>query len=396
MVRIGEDIVIVESDSGTIGIIGGREIGIGKKIVSLPSDGVPISVRQFNTYVGDDGVSIPLPCGSRVFIPAEPPNYLPPAWESGFGMSCQQGNPYTDGWSCSDACPIHPVTNLCKRGANGGSVNIYDAGFCVHPTYKSVWIANKDNNWVWSRKKYYCPQQCPYRRITNIKNGVTTYHWCPGWGTQDRYSGGTDTWYYEGRYGGSFGSMYPAAGCDHPPSRLGPVEITKLDSGYNPARDFYNCYGGAGGICKFYNGGAGTPPCPIGPNPKETFPRPSKPARCANPMYISFLGWIIPGGENSTGASCVLQKATEGAANRSSGPIRCKFSYPTGEEELSGQGDLRLPISPTNLEGDGKAGTPLSATASISISGEVNLDYTRIPTRKTSSGTVCAFTQGRY
>jgi hypothetical protein len=387
MVRLGEDIVIVESDSGTIGIIGGREIGIGKRVVSLPSDGLPIAVRQFNTYVGDDGVSIPLPCGTRAFIASEPPNYLPTSWESGFPMSCQQGTPRTDGWKCSASCPINPgVGHICQRGEDNGWIDPYNINYCHHSDYASIWQGNADNNWHFKKWKYYCNPSCPWVTYKDMFTGATRH--CPSTNNGKNY--GPDTYRVQMRAGGTWtGSKTPSAGCVSQLQRV-EVYLGAFDQAGHPAQDRWGC-NGPRSVCPNYNGGAGVIKCAIGPDPADRFPVMRKPTGCRQPTYIDFSGWVIPGDTQSTSASCVLAKATEGAANRSNGEIRCVFSLPSGSTELTGQGDLRLPISPTNLEG-----TPLTATASIGINGGVSYDYTRYPSRQSKTGTACAFTQGRY
>lgn len=403
MVRLGDTVTIVESDSGTIATIGGKTIGIGKRVVSLPADGLSIAVRQFNTYAGDDGVSLPLPCGTRAFIPSEPPNYLPQSWEKGFGMSATQGTPTTQGWSCSSGCPInptyHPTPEETCRRAYGLSMYYRNASACTHATGSGSWRANQYLHRDVLKTYWGCSQHCQvdglkYNPRTN-RNEVVKVP-CPIYGTERTTMLNLIN---NNLYGNE-----PPGGCVYPNRRYRKrQEYLALDENGNLVAPFYSySCNWPKTVCPLYNGGAGTPfpVCPIksasAVGPADNFPTPSKPSGCAYHDHLSFLGWNIPGSTTTEGTSCVLEKATEGAANRSDDNIRCTFSYPTGSATLTGAGDLRLPISPTNLNGDGKAGTPLSASAAISIASEVDMDYTRIPTRKTQSGIACAFSQGRY
>lgn len=70
---------------------------------------------------------------------------------------------------------------------------------------------------------------------------------------------------------------------------------------------------------------------------------------------------------------------------------------PTGTiADMTGPGDVRLPISPTNTGGFGKAGSSLGVNANVSIGGYTSGDYTRLPVRQTKTGNVKAMTIGRY
>jgi len=331
MVRIGERVLAFTVQGVTSGMVGisTRDPVIGQKVLIAPTgDGGTVAIRPFNTYTGDDGVAMPLPCGSSVYLPGEPANYLPASWESGFGMSCMQSAPSTGGWSCAASCPISPYHGyICNRGESGGSADIYNSGFCIHSQYSGVWRGNKDNNWRYQRTKWYCPggsgAACPSYKIPVFKlvNGkwvIDHYEYCKG--------AGQDTYVRIDRYGPTIGSKTPAAGCNSPGQRInGGTSI--LDASGYPARDYWQCYGGAGGTCPRYNGGSGTRKCSIQNGKGPAYEPGLKPTGCKYQSSLNFDGWDVGGGSQSASSgSCVLNKATEGAKNSSDDSIQCVFS----------------------------------------------------------------------
>jgi len=56
----------------------------------------------------------------------------------------------------------------------------------------------------------------------------------------------------------------------------------------------------------------------------------------------------------------------------------------------------RFPISPTNPNGFGKAGTNVTARIVVSIPGYTSMDHTRVPPRYAGTGTATGQTIGRY
>ena len=396
MPRIGEKVLRFPTGVQTVSM-GGRKPKVGDKVIRITTpEGPTLSVKQFNAYEGDEGVSCPLPCGMKAFMASEPPNYLPQSWASGFGMSCSQGIPQTSGWTCSGSCPINPSTHptpgeTCRR-AYGLPLPWTDANACTHSLGSGSWRANMTYHWDVTFNYYGCRSRC-YQEYEQYGGGTYKVY-CPLYGTETVVA-------HQMSNGAVSGTTYPQ-GCYKTSNRY-VTRIWKaaaLDGQFVDAFYSYAC-NGPKTVCPRFNGGAGTPfpVCGIkGANDKgPSFSPGQKPAGCKNQGYLSFDGWSVPGGEQNANTGCVLGKATEGARSQSDDVIRCKFMSPSGSiGEVSGAGDVVNPISPSNTSAFGKAGSQLSVNANISIGGRVDMDYTRVPTRYSKSGTACAFTIGRY
>lgn len=287
MSRIG-DVVLALKVGQTITAISTRPPTLGQKCIIVPDgNGGNIAVKPFNTYEKDEGIVMPLPCGSSAFLPGEPPNYLPRSWESGVTVSCQQGVPSTDGWECKPTCPINPVFNPCPRGANGGRVNDRNPNFCtnenrIHNYWRDHWYKNQVLHPAVYTQTYSCASSCPRLGYCSA-SGNTTEH--------------------------------RPVGCSYP-NKYRTITRTLVSEAYYS----YSCNG-----CPNYNDGKGLIVCKYSPPP---FSPGQKPSVCQNKGYLDFTGWNIPGGEGSTASgACTMSKATEGVrTNTSAGDIRCKFS----------------------------------------------------------------------
>lgn len=324
MVRVGENVLGVTIAGETSGMvaISMKDPAVGDTVLMVNTDSGNIAVRPFNIYTGDEGVSVPLPCGSQVFLSGEPPNYLPLNWENGFGMSCMQSAPETDGWICGSGCVINPASGyICNRYQSGGSVNRYNSGFCIHPSYSGIWRANKDNDWSYQVTYYTCHKSPIY----DTRGRIIGYFKCSAVSTC--ISAYKTTFVTQSRYGGSSGGSSAPYGCTIPGNRVVSSGPTRYNSSGGAARDYWQCYGGSGGACPWYNYGRGTPSCQASPRPPTYSPGPNKPASCRYPSQLSFSGWDVGGGSQSASSgSCVLNKATEGAKNSSDDTIQCVFS----------------------------------------------------------------------
>ncbi len=398
MTRLGDTVLILGVE-GIATVISTREPVLGQKCIIIPDGtGGNIAIKPFNTYDHDEGVAMPLPCGSAGYVVSEPPNYLPPSWENGFPMSCQQGEPQTNGWTCSSGCPINPSTHptpgeTCRR-AYRLPLLWTDANACTHSLGSGSWRANKIYHWDVTITYYGCGSKRCYQIYEDgTPQGYKVY--CKLYGTETAVA-------YQMVGGVTSGTKSPK-GCYNTNNRFAKRswKAAVLDGQLVDAFYSYAC-NGPKTVCPRFNGGSGTPfpVCGIkGANDKgPSFTGPgSKPSGCRYQAYLGFDGWVVPGGEQNTSTGCVLGKASEGGRNLSDGNIRCKFMSPTGTmADMSGAGDVRFPISPTNTNGFGKAGSSLGVNANISIGGYTSGDYTRLPVRQTKTGNVKAMTIGRY
>lgn len=283
MVRIGERILAFTTQGVTSGMVGIsiRDPVVGQKVLIVPTGtGGTIAIRPFNTYTGDEGVAMPLPCGCTVYLPGEPPDYL--NMES--AISCQQGVPTTDGWECNSTCNVHPVFNPCARGANGGWVNELNAMFCQNDVpprnyeYK-YWQANRTLHPEVREEWWSCGSYCRLYQGCTADKGNTKVH--------------------------------IPTGCRAPSQRTYSWKVIQ------PAYYSYACGG-----CPNFNGGRGIAPCRTSTPP---FSPGQKPA-CQYPANLQFLGWYIPGGSGSVSKTCVLNKVSEAVQTNPTGEIRCHFS----------------------------------------------------------------------
>lgn len=397
MTRPGDTVLILGVE-GIATVISTREPVLGQKCIIIPDGtGGNIAIKPFNTYDHDEGVAMPLPCGSAGYVVSEPPNYLPPSFESGVPMSCQQGQPSTNGWTCSSGCPINPSTHptpgeTCRR-AYGLPLLWTDENACTHSLGSGSWRANKEYHWDVTLDYYGCRSRCYQIYEDGTPQGYKVY--CPLYGKE------TVVGHYMSD-GHTSGTTYPN-GCYKTSNRYVKRirKVAILDGQIVDAFYSYAC-NGPKTVCPRFNGGSGTPfpVCGIkGANDKgPSFSPGQKPAGCKNHAHLSFDGWVIPGGEETVSTKrCDLTKATEGIRSNSDGGIVCKFFSPSGQiGQTVNSGDVRLPISPDTPNQYGKAGSILSASATISIPGSISSDYTRVPSRQQKSGTACIFTIGRY
>lgn len=401
MARIGEQVLAFTYEGRTSGMvaISMREPAVGDKVVVMGADGGgSVAIKPFHAYAGDDGLGVPLPCGTGVSLVGEPPNYLPPSFESGVPMSCQQGQPSTNGWTCSSGCPINPSTHptqgeLCKRAYNI-PLPMTDKNACTHTTGSVSWKANAKYHWDVTITYYGCGSNRCYQIYEDgTPDGYKVF--CKLYGTETAVA-------YQMVGGVTSGTKSPK-GCYNTNNRFAKRtwKAAVLDGKLVDAFYAYAC-NGPKRVCPLYNGGAGTPfpVCGIkGANDKGPAYTPGqKPAGCKNHAHLSFDGWVIPGGEETVSTKrCDLTKATEGIRSNSDGGIVCKFFSPDGQiGQTVNSGDVILPISPDTPNQYGKAGSILSAQATISIPSSKSSDYTRYPTRQQKSGTACIFTIGRY
>lgn len=316
MVRVGEKVLIVKSSDGSVTAMDVKAAATGKKaIIIVGDDGSKIAVRCLNTYLEDEGLVVPLPCGSKAFLPSEPPDYF---WntalnESGAGMgcSCSQGAPETNGWQCAADCGFRKELGICKISL-GYMQNIYDPNFCSHQIGRNYWYGNEyvketTLNYACAHNAQYCPHF--YLGWYNNKHNYCPNH-VSAKATVIKDESGNIV--YDNRGGA----------CPHPEYLVVVGESRR--KAYACARKI---------VCPYYNGGAGTVMCSYGPSSPPPFSPGVYPAGCQNPGGLSFTGWEVPGGSNSEQIQCVFNKATEGMSGdttKASGfgdeNIQCIFS----------------------------------------------------------------------
>jgi len=318
MVRVGERVLIADIERGGKVAIDTKSPAVGKKVLVMDTgENEKVAVRALNVYEKDEGLVVTLPCGSKAFLPSEPPDYFAntPLNESGGGLGCgcSQGAPETNGWVCAPTCGFRVELGICKISL-GYMQNIYDPNFCSHATGRNYWYGNEYIKEI----------------ITEYRCGRSN-RYCSNYQKKDQY-GRTVTC---SRY------LY-AYGVVHLDERGGIVSDTRPGQCPFPQnlvvvgetrRKAYACVRRQ--ACPYYNGGRGTKMCSYGPSSPPPFQPGGKPPAnvCQNPGGLSFTGWEVPGGENSNEIRCAFSKATEGNSgnvNASSGfgddQIRCQFS----------------------------------------------------------------------
>jgi hypothetical protein len=319
MVRVGERVLIADIERGGKVAVDTKSPVVGKKVLVMDTgENGKIAVRALNVYEKDEGLVVTLPCGSKAFLPSEPPDYFRNTAlnESGGGMgcNCSQGAPETNGWICAANCGFRRELGICKISL-GYAQNIYNPNFCSHATGRNYWYGNEYiKEWTLD---YGCPMNgnlCPkyYLGWYNHK-----HNYCPSSRT------GVMATVKKDEYGNI---VYDTrAGACPAPNYLVVIGETR--------RKAYACVRRQ--ACPYYNGGRGTKMCSYGPSSPPPFQPGGKPPAniCQNPGGLSFTGWEVPGGENSNEIRCAFSKATEGnsgSVNTSSWfgdeQIRCQFS----------------------------------------------------------------------
>lgn len=319
MVRVGERVLIADIERRGKVALDTKSPVIGKKVLVMDTgESGKVAVRALNVYERDEGLVVTLPCGSKAFLPSEPPDYFAntPLNESGGGMGCgcSQGAPETNGWVCAPTCGFRAELGICKISL-GYMQNIYDPNFCSHGTGRNYWYGNEYIKEV--IETYRCAknsQYCPFFWL-GWDNENKVHKFCPDINnaTGTVIKDENNQIVYDDR-----------RGCAHP-GNLVPFN--------RDIRRAYACVRRR--ACPYYNGGRGTKMCSYGPSSPPPFQPGGKPPAnvCQNPGGLSFTGWEVPGGSNSNEIRCAFSKATEGNSgnvNVSSGfgddQIRCQFS----------------------------------------------------------------------
>ena len=89
MVRVGERVLIADIERRGKVALDTKSPVIGKKILVMDAgESGKVAVRALNVYERDEGLVVTLPCGSKAFLPSEPPDYFAntPLNESGGGL----------------------------------------------------------------------------------------------------------------------------------------------------------------------------------------------------------------------------------------------------------------------------------------------------------------------
>ena len=255
MARLGEKVLAITPQGETSGMvaISVRSPTVGSKVLAIETDAGTIAVQPMNAYDGDEGIGFPLPCGATVFLPSEPPNYLPPSWESGFGMSCQQGVPQTNGWTCSGSCPInpsyHPTPGETCRRAYRLPLLWTDANACTHSLGSGSWRANKEYHWDVTITYYGCGSKRCYQIYEDgTPQGYKVY--CKLYGTETAVA-------YQMVGGVTSGTKSPK-GCYNTNNRFAKRswKAAVLDGQLVDAFYSYAC-NGPKTVCPRFNGGSG-------------------------------------------------------------------------------------------------------------------------------------------
>ena len=112
----------------------------------------------------------------------------------------------------------------------------------------------------------------------------------------------------------------------------------------------------------------------------------------------TFNGWFLPGSMNEMWFQVELRKATEGVEIVASRSIRCMLLDSLGNWYMDsfGGGSVRLPISPNNREGFGKAGDVLVVGFQIAVGDSYSYNPNVVPTPQTARGKITGGTVGRY
>lgn len=308
MVRIGEQ-AIVSSLSGMcpFAMDVKAPVSNSKAFVIPTADNGRVAVKALNVYEQDVGLVIPLPCGSRAFLPSEPPDYYrnTDLGMGGLGCNCSQGPPETDGWACASNCQFRKELGVCKISL-GYAQNIYDPNFCSHEIGRGYWYGNeyiKQTTQYFGCGRSSCPQY--YLGWDDVKK---VHVYCSS------IASATGTVIKD-----EFGNIVSdtRGGCPNISGMV--VTGEERRKGYACSRTI---------TCPYYNGGGGTKMCTHGPSSPPAFQPGIKPSTCQNPAGLQFLGWDVPGGSASTGISCPFTKATEG----NSGTIEKTSAF--GDEKI--------------------------------------------------------------
>ncbi len=318
MVRVGERVLIADIERGGKVAVDTKSPVVGKKVLVMDTgEGGKVAVRALNVYERDEGLTVTLPCGSKAFLPSEPPDYFynTPLNESGGGLGCgcSQGAPETNGWACAPTCGFRAELGICKISL-GYAQNIYDPNFCSHAIGRNYWYGNEYiKEWI---LEYRCARSLQYCSYYQHKDSLGRTVIC----SRYLYAYGV---VHKDEAGNVVSDTRPGQ-CNYP-GNLVVVGETR--------RKAYACVRRQ--ACPYYNGGRGTKMCSYGPSSPPPFQPGGKPPSnvCQNPGGLAFTGWEVPGGENSNEIRCAFSKATEGHAGTvqtSSGfgddQIRCQFS----------------------------------------------------------------------
>jgi len=316
MVRVGERVLIADIERGGKVAVDTKSPVIGKKVLVMDTgESGKVAVRALNVYERDEGLVVTLPCGSKAFLPSEPPDYFSntPLNESGGGMGCgcSQGAPETNGWICAPTCGFRAELGRCSL-YYGYSMNPERGDACGHAIGANYW---RGNTYIHDIEYWY---GCPYLSCPNYPRMVN--------GKQVGNCGTYNSEHYA-RVDMN-GNMVQ--------ERMNCTNWAKLVKVKEERTWWFSCTPVRGGAtCPYYNGGRGQPTCNYGPSSPPPFQPGDKPPAniCQNPGGLSFTGWEVPGGSNSNEIRCAFSKATEGHAGStqtSSGfgddQIRCQFS----------------------------------------------------------------------
>lgn len=292
MVRVGETAIVSSLSGACPFAMDVKSPTSNSKAFVIPTaDNGRVAVKALNVYKGDVGLVIPLPCGSRAFLPSEPPDYYQNTdlGMGGLGCNCSQGPPETEGWACASDCGFRKELGICKISV-GYAQNIYDPNFCTHEIGRNYWYRNE-----------YIKQ-------------TTQYYGCGGSACSKFYLG----WDKVKKVHVYCSSVSTATGT-----------VIKDESGKIVSDTRRNCPYIAGMVvkgeerkkgyacsrkstCPYYNGGKGIKMCVNGPSSPPQYQPGEKPKTCQNPAGLQFQGWDVPGGTASAGVSCPFSKTTEG------------------------------------------------------------------------------------
>ena len=143
MVRIGEKVMIFQADGSVVAMDVKSPTSNQRAIIIDDGEGGKVAVKCLNTYEKDEGLVFPTPCGGRVFLPSEPPDYFRGTpMQTGMACSASQGVPETGGWVCAPTCGFRKELGYC-RIASGHLPNPEQGNWCTHSIGQQSWLANE-------------------------------------------------------------------------------------------------------------------------------------------------------------------------------------------------------------------------------------------------------------
>ena len=315
MARVGETILVVNAERNGKVALDTKIAEVRNRVVVMrDSDGNKIAVRALNTYEKDDGLVVTLPCGTKAFLPSEPPDYYQNTQLSqaagGLGCSACQGPPETNGWICNSTCGFRASLGKCSR-YYGYSMNPANGSACTHAIGSTYWRGNAyihDIEYWYGCPYMPCPEYPKYINGKLVSGRCTTYN-------SEHYARVDMN-----------GNLVE--------NRMNCLVWDRLVMVQQNRTWWYSCTPVRGGsTCPYFNGGWGQPTCMYDPASPPPFQPGDKPAACLNPGGLVFTGWDVPGGSASNEIRCVFSKATEGnkgTISTSSGfgddKIQCVFS----------------------------------------------------------------------